>query len=117
MGVCIEVESETNPSFYAENDPNRYLNYAWGNIRWEEIFDILGIDMSPYIYYDDPDYNYRSPAEVEAMRNAIHAFVEKDITYCDEETNRLRDELHDDAVKLLEFFDYYVANGAHIILF
>ena len=106
MGVQFEVESAKNPAFYAENDPNRYLKYAWRDIRWEQLFDTIGIDMSAYIYYDDPAYNYRSPEDVEYMRDAIRVFVE-------EETNELRD----DAAKLLEFFNYYVENGAHFTIF
>lgn len=117
MGVQIIVDSTSNPSFYAPDDPKRYLKWAWRDIRWEDIFGVMGIDMSPYAYYDDPAYNYRSPEEVVAMRNAIEAFVERDITYYDETTNQLRDELHDEAVQLLVFFDYYVANGAHIWLY
>ncbi len=117
MGVFFRVESKSNPSMYDPNDPNQYLKWAWRDIQWELIFNILDIDMSSYIYYDYPEYNYRSPAEVEAMRDAIKEFVEKDITYYDDATNRLRDELHDDAVKLLEFFNYYVANEAHIEIF
>ncbi len=112
MGVQIIVESTSNPSFYDRDDPKRYLKWAWRDIRWEDIFDMLGIDMSAHMYYDDPEYNYRSPEEVVAMRNAIQAFVE-----CDEATNQRRDELHDDAVQLLAFFDYYVAHGAHIRLY
>jgi hypothetical protein len=50
------------------------------------------------------------------MRNAIQAFVEQDVLVCDEAANKRRDELHDDAVLLLEFFDYYVEHGAHIRL-
>jgi hypothetical protein len=117
MGVQIVVESTSNPTFYARDDPKRYLKWAWRDIRWEEIFDCIGIDMSAHMYYDDPEYNYRSPQEVVAMRNAIQAFVECDIPYCDEATNQRRDELHNDAVQLLAFFDYYVAHGAHIRLY
>ena len=117
MGVVFRVESNSNPSMYRPDDPNQYLKWAWRDIRWEDIFDCISIDMSSYIYYDDPEYNYRSAEEVVEMRNAIQAFVERDITYCDDETNRRLDELHDDAVKLLAFFDYYVANEAHIEIF
>lgn len=116
MGVQIVVDSTSNPSFYAPDDPNRYLKWAWRDIRWEDIFDCIDIDMSPYAYNDNPAYNYRSPEEVTAMRNAIQAFVERDVLVCDEAANKRRDELHDDAVLLLEFFDYYVEHGAHIRL-
>ena len=117
MGVDIKVKSTRNPSFYALDDPNQFLKYAWRDIRWEDIFDCLHIDISPWIYYDDPDYNYRSPDQVESMRDAIKEFVEKTVDYYGEDTMRLRDELHDDAAKLLEFFDYYVENEAHIVIF
>ena len=52
MGVIFRVESKSNPSMYDPNDPNQYLKWAWRDIRWEDIFNILDIDMSSYIYYD-----------------------------------------------------------------
>ncbi len=118
MGIDFHVESKKNPVMYGTNDPNQFLKWAWRNIRWEEIFECVNIDMSPYIYYEDPGYNYRSPQDVEDMRDNIKRFVDKvDELYDADEYYRLRDELHEDAVKLLELFDYYVENEAYITIY
>lgn len=118
MGIVFHVASKKNPAMYSIDDPNQYLKWAWRDIRWNEIFECIGIDMSPTIYYDSYDYNNRTFEEVRCMRNLIEIFTDKTFDISDEsaEYQRLRDELHDDAVKLLEFFDYYVENEAYITI-
>lgn len=108
MGVQIVVKSK-NPDFYAHDPQMVYLKYAWSDIRWWELLDILGIYMPPHVY----DQDNKSADEVKEMQNTIQDFV-------DDRSTRERlgaEEFYDDAVKLLEFFKYYVANEAWIEIY
>ncbi len=103
-----------NPTFYSKDDPNQFLKYAWCDIHWPVIFDILHFTIYS-VDYDFP-INYWSPEDVENMRDDIRAFCDKTwwISENDNETRELMDILHEDAIKLLKFFDYYVENKASI---
>jgi hypothetical protein len=103
MGIDYKVES-TNPTFYSENDPNQFLKYAWRDIEWPAIFTLLDFTITEIDY--DSDSNYWSPDDVKGMRDSIQAF-------CEEDQKELA-YLHDDAVKLLKLFNYYVENNASI---
>jgi hypothetical protein len=118
MGVVFIVKSRKTPAMYAEDDPEQYLKYAWRDIRWEEIFHILGFDMNPYMYYEDD--NIREPSQVEDMRDHIRGMLNgmyHTMIYVDpveyEEMKKRFEVLREDAVRLLRYFDYYVENEAY----
>jgi hypothetical protein len=122
MGVIFIVKSRKNPAMYAEDDPEQYLKYAWRDIRWEEIFQILGFDMNPYMYYEDD--NIREPSQVEYMRDHIQAMLDgtyHTMIYVDpaeyEEMKKRFEVLREDAVWLLRYFNYYVENEAYFEIY
>lgn len=97
MGIDIYIFSETNKDLFTKPDPNRYGKWAWRDIDWKEICDLLDIPLTSN-WYDNPN-DYFCPEDVKDFRDRICKFVSSG-----------SEQLHDDAVKLLEFFDYYVAN-------
>lgn len=115
MGVVYQVKSDSNPIMYAEDDPNIYLKYAWRDIRWVEIFEILGIDQDwhPHWYYEENPI--RDKEEIRRIRDELEVFVAKRGGLDKTHPNEV-EELHDDAVRLLEFFNYYVANDAYVVI-
>ncbi len=112
MGIDYKVVS-TNPAFYSENDPNQFLKYAWRNIQWPAIFEILDFTITQTDV--DSTINYWTAEDVKEMRDSIYAFCHKSWWIPDDyDLRKSIDDLHDNALKLLEFFDYYVAHDACI---
>ena len=114
MGIDLLAESDTLPTLFAKDDPNKYLKYAWMDIDWREIFDILHINL--HALYDN-HINYWAPCHVRDMRDEIKNFVDKTIWIPDDDHENMKEKmdlLHDDAVKLLKFFDFYVENNVKI---
>ncbi len=97
-----------------ENNPNQFLKYAWRSIQWPTILEILDINITE-VDYDSPT-NYWTPEDVKEMRDRIQAFCDKTwwISEEDHHTKKQMNDLHYDATKLLEFFNYYVENNASI---
>jgi hypothetical protein len=111
MGIDYFVKSTINPNMYGDNDPNCYLKYAWRDIDWKEVFNVLNIRL--HILYDHP-ISYWSTEHIKDIRDMIKEFIESD-TYDRECPNeQILAKLKTDANKLLEFFNYYVENKAII---
>lgn len=111
MGIDYFVKSTVNPNMYGDNDPNSVLKYAWRDIDWKGIFNVLNIRL--HILYDHP-ISYWSSDQVMDIRDMIKEFIESD-TYDRECPNeQILAKLKTDANKLLEFFNYYVENKAII---
>ena len=122
MGIHIVVKSKINPNMYADNDPNKYLNYALKDIEWNTIMELLHIDIamlygSAINYWsseqvrdmymmikdiDEDHYNLYGPWKKEELEDHMISDIEKAIT------------LKDDIRVLKEYFEFLVANEAYI---
>ena len=113
MGIDFRVSS-ANPDFYSGNDPNQYINYAWLDIDWIELFEVLDIPMTSHCYDYYPKQFTRD--DVRDFRDRIAEVVNKTYHVDGEYCKAILEKHHGDAVKLLVYFDYYVANDAIIVV-
>lgn len=102
MGIDIIVESN-HPNFYARDDPNRFATWAWHEINWRPIIERCDVEFAHNWYDQKSEYD---KDEVKNIRDEIVSLI----------VHQTLGDLHEDAVKLLAFFDYYVAHDATILV-
>lgn len=100
MGIDIIIKSD-HPNFYASDDPNRHAKWAWHDINWRPIIERCDIEFADYWYDQKSDYD---AGDVKNIRDHLAELI----------AHKMLGELHDDAIKLLAFFEYYVAHNATI---
>jgi hypothetical protein len=117
MGIDFVVESTIKPDVY-DGKKERYLTYAWRNIEWEKIFELLNIKL--HILYDNA-IDYWSVEQVEEMYKMLKLLYEtpQNILYgYDEDDTRRKlnvaKKLNNDTWILTELFSDYVKNKAII---
>jgi hypothetical protein len=116
MGIDYIVKSNSHPNLFGEDDPNQFIKWAWRDIKWEEICELCGFEKIIYSFAYVDDDNYIKSAQVKEMRDDIQSFVDKTF-YIEKAQDKIKlDVLHDDAVKLLAFFQFYVDHDASITI-
>ena len=122
MGIDYLVKSKINPNMYTDDDPNMWLKYALKEIKWDEILDLLYINLaalygSAIRYWspeqvkdmyemitrlDEDPYNLYGPWKKEELEPHMIKDIEKAI--------KLKDDIH----HLKEYFEFLVLNEAYI---
>lgn len=137
MGIQYILRS-TNTLY--EDQSMYYCKYAWRDIDWQLIFEILGINLGVLC---DNYISYWSPEQIKDIRNGIQCLKENPKVYLfndySESNNYSKEDkeyllnnsseiqekikkykteqiefLLQDVNKLLEFFNYYVENNVYI---
>jgi hypothetical protein len=122
MGIHIVAKSKINPNMYADDDPNKYLNYALKDIQWNTIMELLHIDIA--MLYGSA-INYWAPEQVKDMYMMIKAIDEDPYNlYGPWKKEELEDhmisdiekaiKLKEDIRQLKEYFEFLVTNEAYI---
>jgi hypothetical protein len=115
MGIDYKVVSLTDTDYESKLGENVYLKYAWRDLDWRPVFDFLHINLD--LLYDS-SVNYWSECQVVDIRDHLIALINKDdALLMNLECLSHAENLRNNAVKLLHFFEDYVAHNARIYVF
>ncbi len=122
MGVDFHVYSKVNPGMFANDDPNQYLNYAFRDVDWTTIFELLNINL---FALNSNRISYWCPEQVKDMYESIKALYEDPetvLSYGEPDQEMLKNlqtakRLHDDTKTVMDYFEKLVQNGAYIRVF
>jgi hypothetical protein len=99
---------------YGES-PDQYCKWAWRGLAWRDILDFLEINLAALA---NTAICWWSESQVETMCGLIRQLVEgNEGLLWDEDRQKRAAALRGDAVRLLQFFESYVAHGARIYVF
>jgi hypothetical protein len=120
MGIDIKVVSKTNESWNTALGLNAYCNWAWGDINWRKIFELISFNIT--ILYDN-NPNYWSNDQLKDILSSLIKLKNKDIEFYNHkykyyyQDENLQDNIEDDINKLIEFFTEYVDNDCIIVIY
>ena len=119
MGIDIKVISKTDEIWNGELGSNKNCKYAWRNINWEKIFELISFNIT--ILFDN-NPNYWSNDHLKDILSLLIKLKNKDSEFYNHDESYYfqcedyNDELNDDLDKLINIFTEYVNKNCIIII-
>jgi hypothetical protein len=116
MGVDFKVESTIHPDLYAAEDANSYLKWAWRDIHWTGVFDLLYFNMGALYGNAIHYWSVDQVADIHKLLIQLHDTPES-VIWEDEERLADAKKLQPDTHTLMKHFEGYVENKCIIVVF
>jgi hypothetical protein len=116
MAIDYVVESQIEGNFYNDTEnKERNLKWAWRNIKWKQIFDIIGFRIDGL--YNNL-INYWSLDQVNKIYVTLKILYNNPaMAVCCEEDLKTAEKMKPDILLLMKYFEKYVENKCVIIVF